>query len=77
MLEDFRILDVMAGGKKHHTTLWNQDMGYAGELEFFACTDPAVAVEMYRSAVTTTRTTFAAMESLATGKSVLIGEKRR
>jgi hypothetical protein len=64
----------MTGGKKHHTSLWNQDMGYAGELEYFAGTDPGVALELYQSAVNTTRTTFAAMESLATGKSVLIGE---
>ncbi|MGD0339230.1 MAG: bi-domain-containing oxidoreductase [Bacteroidota bacterium] len=77
VLDDFRVLNIMSGGKKHHKSLWNQDMGYAGELHYFVEAESDKAAELFRSAIYSTRTTFAAMESLATGKPVLIREESR
>jgi predicted dehydrogenase/threonine dehydrogenase-like Zn-dependent dehydrogenase len=77
VLEDFKSLELFSGGKKKRKSLWNQDMGYTQELKYFLQCDPQYAEEIFHSILLTTRTTFAAMESLAKGKPISLLEVNR
>ncbi len=75
VLDDFRSLEIITGSRKKKRRLWNQDMGYRNELAEFINGSPEDSAERFRQAVLTTRATFAAVESLRTGKPVTLGRR--
>lgn len=72
VLKDFRKLELVRGARKQTTRLWNQDKGFRQEVETFLSADPERGKEIFRQAVLTTLTTFAAVESLRKRKPVLV-----
>lgn len=72
VLEDFRKLELVRGARKRTRWLWNQDKGFRQEVERFLASDPLNGKEIFRQAVLTTLTTFAAVESLRTRKAVSV-----
>jgi len=72
VLEDFRRLEYVKGAKRKTAKLWNQDMGYHNELEYFLNVSPGEAGRVLRDATLTTLATFAAETSLRTRSSVSI-----
>jgi predicted dehydrogenase len=75
VLDDFRSLEIITGSRKKKRRLWNQDMGYRNELAEFINGSPEDSAERFRQAVLTTRTTFAAVESLRMGRPVTLGRR--
>jgi predicted dehydrogenase/threonine dehydrogenase-like Zn-dependent dehydrogenase len=72
VLEDFRKLELVRGARRRTKRLWNQDKGFRQEVETFLSADPERGREIFREAVLTTLTTFAAVESLRRRKPVLV-----
>lgn len=72
VLEDFRKLELIRGARKQTMRLWNQDKGFLQEVETFLSADPERGKEIFRQAVLTTLTTFAAVESLRKRKPVAV-----
>jgi predicted dehydrogenase/threonine dehydrogenase-like Zn-dependent dehydrogenase len=70
VLDDFRSLELITGTKRKRRRLWNQDLGYRNELVYFINGAPESSAERFRQAALTTQVTFAAVESLRTGKPV-------
>jgi predicted dehydrogenase len=80
VLEDFRRLELIRGGKKRvHRSLLRQDKGHRGEWEAFvkAIQTGAESPIPLREVVTTMLTTFALEESRSAGKPVVTSELRR
>jgi len=73
VLDDFRSLELVSGGKKNHGSS-KQDKGHRAIWEAFAAAihDGGTAPISYRELVGVTQTTFAVVESLRTGHSVEI-----
>lgn len=72
VLDDFRSLEFIKGTKRKKTKLWNQAMGYRDELEEFLTIAATDSTDLFRQAILTTLTTFAAVTSLRTNKPVAI-----
>jgi predicted dehydrogenase len=71
-LEDFRVLDLYRGGKPRFVRKLSQDKGHRAEVDTFIAAVRAGGPPPidHASLVATSRTTFAALESLATGRPV-------
>lgn len=69
VLDDFRRLDLFAGGKKQSVKARSQDKGHAAELEhFFTCIGNGRAPELsFESCVATTEVTFQIQDCLRRG----------
>jgi predicted dehydrogenase len=74
VLDDFRALEIISAAKRRKKRLWSQDMGYRNELSYFTNGSPEDSAERFRQAALTTLATFAAVESLRTGRPVEITE---
>jgi predicted dehydrogenase/threonine dehydrogenase-like Zn-dependent dehydrogenase len=72
VVEDFRKMEFIRGARKKTSKLWNQDMGYRNELEYFLKLPPGEAGMVFRDAALATVATFAAETSLRTRSSVSI-----
>jgi len=77
VLDDFRALELITGTKRKKRRLWNQDMGYRNELAYFVSASAESSAERFRQAALTTKVTFAAVQSLRTGRPVAIKEARK
>jgi predicted dehydrogenase len=76
VLEDFRTLELIRGSRRNRIRTWAQEMGYAGELKTFCSIPPDSYKPIFTEAILTTKTTFAAMQSLDEGRPVSIKDAR-
>ncbi len=69
VLEDFRRLELVVGGKTRTHRLWSQDLGYAGELTAFirAIRDGGESPISFEQAAASSLATFRILESVKTG----------
>jgi predicted dehydrogenase/threonine dehydrogenase-like Zn-dependent dehydrogenase len=70
VLDDFRSLEIITGTRRRKRRLWSQDMGYRNELEYFINASPDSSAERFQQVALTTLATFAAVESLRTGRPI-------
>jgi predicted dehydrogenase/threonine dehydrogenase-like Zn-dependent dehydrogenase len=76
VIEDFKTLDIAGQAGRKTTKLWNQDMGYEGELHAFFVAPEDIFERTLTDAIVTTKATFAAMESLRAGIPVSVDDAR-
>lgn len=74
VIEDFRRGQLVRGGRTRQIKKLSMDMGYLQEMEFFFRQAAAQAdfPELYQSVAAATRATLGAVESLRSGKAVLL-----
>jgi len=72
VLEDFRRLDLVKGGKSKKERLFSMDMGYLKEMEYFitCTTENTKFAEIFLSYRDSTLATLKAQEALITGKTI-------
>jgi predicted dehydrogenase len=70
VIEDFRLGQIISGGRKKKLKRFSMNMGYQEEMEFFfnACGNPSHYVELFQSFVDSTRATLRALDSLRMGR---------
>jgi predicted dehydrogenase/threonine dehydrogenase-like Zn-dependent dehydrogenase len=77
ILDDFRVIETIRGGRRDRKKLMSQSMGYIEELNEFFHGSPASSVDHFWNAVATTLTTFAVERSLRTREVVRIAVPER
>ncbi|MFI5329515.1 MAG: bi-domain-containing oxidoreductase [Desulfobaccales bacterium] len=74
VIEDFRRCSIVQGGRTRKLNKFSMDMGYLGEMQFFAQApgDPASFQKLFNSYLASTRATLKAAEALKTGQTVRV-----
>jgi predicted dehydrogenase len=74
VIEDFRLGQLVQGSRTRQIKKLSMDMGYVKDMDFFfrQAAAPEPDPGLFQSVVATTRATLGAVESLRSGKAVLI-----